>query len=164
MLYNSVFFISALFSSPDQLTLPFTPNLFGMMAYVQAFKDIKHNYKSQEWARKLMFHNKEGGDLMTRILRTLIQKVVNKYQKGTEMLKLKIIKRQDKLQKFLQLPMVSQVIAMDHARGVNNGILQSVALGNTGAGIVVPAASVAPHSLPFFRKPVSSILGSFLIR
>ncbi|ODM93981.1 hypothetical protein Ocin01_12701, partial [Orchesella cincta] len=100
-------------AAPSTLTLPFTPNLFGMMSYVQALKDIKRNYKVNELERKIIFHNQESGDLMTRVLRTLIHKVVNKYQKQTELLKLKILKRQQKLQKFLQLPMVAQVIASD---------------------------------------------------
>jgi len=99
--------------SPSTLTLPFTPNLFGMMSYVQALRDIKRSYQDKEWDRKVQFHNKDNGDLMTRILRTLIHKVVNKYQKKTELLKLQISKRTEKLQKFLQLPMVSQVVATD---------------------------------------------------
>ncbi|CAL8072512.1 unnamed protein product [Orchesella dallaii] len=134
------------------LTLPFTPNLFGMMSYVQALKDIKRNYKVQELERKIIFHNQDpGGDLTTRVLRTLIHKVVNKYQKQTELLKLKILKRQEKLLKFLQLPMVAQVIASDQPELLS-------ASGNLGKD---GGATTKENS----EKPAGkSFLDSFLIR
>lgn len=124
------------------------------MSYVQALKDIKRNYKIQEKERQIEFLNREAGgdDLMTRILRTLIQKVVNKYQKQTEILKLKILKRQQKLQHFLQLPMVAQVIAADQAGQPRTG--QTVPLGKGG---------VPPDPVFEAGKRTGSILNSFLI-
>jgi len=136
-------------AAPSTLTLPFTPNLFGMMSYVQALKDIKRNYKEQELGRKIIFHNHDSGDLMTRVLRTLIHKVVNKYQKQTELLKLKILKRQEKLQNFLQLPMVAQVIASDQQQLLS----ESTNLGKDG--------TIAKENSGTLAK---SFLGSFLIR
>lgn len=100
----------------------------------------------------MAFHNKDAGDLMTRILRTLIQKVVNKYQKQTEILKLKISKRQDRLQKFLQLPFVSQVMTPDQGTAPAG---QPVALGKDGGSM--GAGGHQKH------KPASHLLSAFMI-
>lgn len=84
---------------------------------MQRFREIKDEFRKKELERRVALFDDMSGDLLTRKIRNLLWILVNKYEKGTDMVQLWANYRRASLKTFLEIPIVSNLLS---GRGSSN--------------------------------------------
>ncbi|XP_035705360.1 uncharacterized protein LOC110847770 [Folsomia candida] len=77
---------------------------------MQRWREVKDDFRRKELERRVDFFNDNSGDVITRNARNVIRNLVNRFEKNTETMQLWVDYRRQRLQRFLQMPLVSSIL------------------------------------------------------